>query len=226
MQKENSIQIKMEASALSVRQGIPTTERTDEDLLEEYVRTNNEEAFRKIVHRYEREMYSYLRKYLGNAQWAEDAFQETFLKLHVNCRQFDRSRKLRPWLYTIANNQAVDLLRRNRRHKNVSFKTIAESETMGDEQSPMVKLLHSMNKDPIALLQNAEESQRILAALKQIPDKLYAVINLVVYRGLKYQEAADVLGIPSGTVKSRMHTAIQRLKKILCASEPYAYQEF
>ena len=54
-------------------------------------------------------------------QWAEDASQATFLRLHLKCRQFEQGRGLRRWLHAIANDQAVDLLRRNRRHKVVSL---------------------------------------------------------------------------------------------------------
>ncbi len=99
--------------------------RPDEELLAAYVETENRDAFEELVHRYERELYSYLRHFLGDAQLAEDAFQTTFLQVHLKCRQFAPGRRLRPWLYTIAANQAVDLLRRNRRHKAVSLGTAA-----------------------------------------------------------------------------------------------------
>ena len=74
-----------------------------------------------LVHRYERELYSYLRRYLGDAAMAEDAFQGTFLQIHLKCGQFEPGRKFRPWLYTIATNQAIDAQRRNKRHRMVSL---------------------------------------------------------------------------------------------------------
>ena len=60
----------------------------DEELLATYAETGNRNAFEELVHRYERELYSYLRQCLGDAQWAEDAFQTTFLQVHLKCRQF------------------------------------------------------------------------------------------------------------------------------------------
>ena len=93
----------------------------DEDLLVEYAQKQTREAFEELVHRYKREMYGYLRRYLRSAELAEDAFQATFLRVHLKCRQFDPCRRFRPWLYRIATNRAIDLLRQNRRHKAVSL---------------------------------------------------------------------------------------------------------
>ena len=65
----------------------------DEDLLAEYAEKGTRDAFEELVHRYEGEMYGYLRKYVRNAELAEDAFQATFLDVHLKCRQFDPRRR-------------------------------------------------------------------------------------------------------------------------------------
>src|SRR5262245_27931196 len=97
----------------------PQTEWTDEQLVSAYRDRGDRAAFDLLVHRYERELYSYLRRFLGDAAAAEDAFQATFLQVHLKCDQFESDRKVRPWLYTIATNQAIDLQRRGKRHKMV-----------------------------------------------------------------------------------------------------------
>src|ERR1051325_9560580 len=94
---------------------------TDEELLVRYRDTADRDAFAELVHRYERELYSYLRRYLGDAAMAEDAFQFTFLQVHLKCQQFEAGRPVLAWLYTIATNQAIDAQRRNRRHRMVSL---------------------------------------------------------------------------------------------------------
>ena len=99
----------------------PWSARPDEDLLVEYAEKGTREAFEELVHRYEREMYGYLRRFLRSAELAEDAFQAAFLQVHLNCRQFDPRRKFRPWLYRIATTRAIDLMRQNRRHKAISL---------------------------------------------------------------------------------------------------------
>jgi RNA polymerase sigma-70 factor (ECF subfamily) len=97
------------------RQSEPSSTLRDEQLLLLYVESGSQEAFEELVHRYERKLYSYFRKRLGDEQLAEDAFQATFLQVHLTCRQFEVGRRLSPWLYQIAAKQAMDLLRRKRR---------------------------------------------------------------------------------------------------------------
>ncbi len=94
---------------------------TDEELLLEYRMTGGSPVFETLVKRYERELYNYLRRFLNNQVLAEDAFQATFMQVHLKCHLFDDQRKVRPWLYTVATNQAIDIQRRNRRHRLVSL---------------------------------------------------------------------------------------------------------
>ena len=101
---------------------------TDEHILIEYRQTGDRELFAQLVYRYERELYTYLRRYLGDAQMAEDAFQGAFLQVHLKCDQFQEGRRFRPWLYTIATNQAIDARRRNKRHRMVSLDQVNEQD--------------------------------------------------------------------------------------------------
>ena len=168
------------------------------------------------------ELYSYLRNILGDTQLAEDAFQATFLKLYVKCRLFEPGRRLRPWLYAIANNQAVDFLRRNRRHKLVRLDSLAENAGPGDDRHPRHGTSISTDSDPGKLAHMIEDRQRIRFAMEKIPERLRQVLILVVYQGLKYREAAEALGIPHGTLKSRMHKALQSLHKAIITAKHHA----
>src|SRR3954469_3436222 len=94
---------------------------SDEDLLLGYRESSESSLFQELVRRYERELYSYLRRYLGDAEMAEDAFQAAFLQVHLKCDQYEPGRAFRPWLYTIATNQAIDAQRRNKRHRSISL---------------------------------------------------------------------------------------------------------
>src|SRR5690606_25585912 len=100
---------------------LPLSAVSDEELLERYRQNRDRRAFEEIVKRYQGELFSYLRRYLGDSALAEDAFQATFLQLHLKCNSFERGRRLRPWLYTIATNQAIDAQRRNKRHRAASL---------------------------------------------------------------------------------------------------------
>ncbi len=185
---------------------------TDEQLLETYRQTGDREAFALLVYRYERELYNYLRRYLGNAEMAEDVFQSTFLLVHLRCEQFRADRKFRPWLYTIATNQAIDARRRTKRHRMMSLDTPREMEH--DELGQLVNLLETAETNPLDSTLDEERKNLIRSTLEQLPEQLYAVLQLVYFQGMKYREAADVLGIPVGTVKSRVHAAISRLGEV------------
>ena len=99
----------------------PQCDVSDESLVAQYRETGDRGLYESLIRRYEREIYSYLRRYIGNAELAEDAFQGTFLQVHLKCHQFDPARRFRPWLYAIATNQAIDVQRRNKRHRMVSL---------------------------------------------------------------------------------------------------------
>ena len=155
---------------------------------------------------------------LGDAQLAEDAFQTTFLQVHLKCRQFMPGRRLRPWLYTIAAHQAVDLLRRNRRHNTVSLSAAGADDGADNERQPPGSLLETAGTDPSERLKRIEDRRWTRLALKSVPAKVRQVLMLIVYQGLSYREAAEVLRIPLGTVKSRMNSALPSLHKALIAA--------
>jgi RNA polymerase sigma-70 factor (ECF subfamily) len=188
---------------------VELAEQTDEGLLLAYRDCGNRQAFADLVHRYERELYSYLRRYLGNAAMAEDAFQATFLQVHLKSHQFEEGRKVRPWLYTIATNQAIDAQRRNRRHRMVSLDRRSGSEA--EELGSLLELLTSKESGPVSSLETEERKNWIQQAVAELPASLRTAVTLIYYQGLKYREAADALSVPVGTVKSRLHTAILKL---------------
>ena len=162
------------------------------------------------MRRYEREMYSYLRRYIGNTEMAEDAFQGTFLQVHLKCHQFDPDRRFRPWLYAIATNQAIDVQRRNKRHRMVSLDRSSSNEKDERGNSWSEKLVGD-SPDPSRAASDQENSRWVHDSVDSLSESMQQVIHLVYYQGLKYREAADALGIPVGTVKSRLHAAVQRL---------------
>ncbi len=189
---------------------------TDEQLLLRYRQTGDRELFAQLVYRYERELYTYLRRYLGDSEMAEDAFQATFLQVHLKCDQFQQGRRVRPWLYTIATNQAIDAKRRNKRHALVSLDQMTQSDN--SEVGRLVSLLESNELNPADTVQTGERDRIIRETLDQLPESMHAVVHLVYYKGMKYREAAEVLEVPVGTVKSRLHAAIARLTDVLSNS--------
>jgi RNA polymerase sigma-70 factor (ECF subfamily) len=184
---------------------------TDEELLLEYRMTGSSAVFERLVKRYERELYNYLRRFLNNQVLAEDAFQATFMQVHLKCHLYDADRKVRPWLYTVATNQAIDIQRRNRRHKLVSLDR--PNRIQHDELGSLVDVLSGKEEEPANGLEAGERKEWIRRAVASLPDQLQSAVKLVYFRGMKYREAADELDVPVGTVKSRLHAAVKRLGK-------------
>ncbi len=184
---------------------------SDEELLLCYRATGKRRLFDELVHRYERELFSYLRRYLGSAEMAEDVFQATFLLVHLKCGQFEQGRKFRPWLYAVATNSAIDAQRRDKRHRAVSLDRLGRRND--DQQVRVADLLVSQDPDPLAEVSRLERGEWVQEALEELSDSMRSVVTLVYYQGLKYREAAEVLRIPVGTVKSRLHAAVQKLSE-------------
>ncbi len=182
---------------------------TDEELLMEYRLAGVPAAFEMLVKRYERELYNYLRRFLGNQVLAEDAFQATFMQVYLKCHLFDAERKVRPWLYTVATNQAIDIQRRNRRHRLVSLDR--PNRTQHDELGTLMDVLSSKEVDPGHGMEQTERKEWIREAVAALPEQLRSAVKLVYFRGMKYRDAADELDVPVGTVKSRLHAAVKRL---------------
>jgi RNA polymerase sigma-70 factor (ECF subfamily) len=194
---------------------------SDEDLLSRFCK-GQREAFGVLVRRYERELYGYLRRYLGDGSLADDVFQNTFLQLYVKSNQYEAGRPVRPWLYTIATNQAIDALRRNGRHQAISLDQYREEAFEGDVHS-LLETLEGRDPGPLDLAQGQERRERVRASVDRLPDFLRQVLILAYYQGLKYREIADILGIPVGTVKSRLHAALVKLQEMWSGS-PSLYE--
>ena len=204
----------IERTRLVTSEHDPHGQRTDEQLLLSYREEGDGAVFEQLVQRYEHELYNYLRYYLGDAQMAEDVFQTTFLQVHLKCNQFEPGRKVRPWLYTVATNQAIDAQRRNRRHRMVSLDRRFGGNGQ-DDVAALVELLDSGEASPTEQFESAQRQEEVRAVVDRLPEPLRQVVILVYYQGLKYREAAEALGIPVGTVKSRLHSAIFKLNEAL-----------
>ena len=191
---------------------MPTAELqqfSDEQLLQEYRMSEDPAVFTELVSRYQRELYNYLRRFLGDGVLAEDVFQTTFLQVHVKCELFESGRKFRPWLYTIATNQAIDAQRRNRRHRRLSLDQTHRSS--GEDLGTLMEVVATSDLTPYEAVERGERAEWVRDAVDKLPDPLQNTVRLVYFRGMKYRDAAKVMSVPVGTVKSRLHSAIQRL---------------
>lgn len=187
----------------------PVASASDEELLGRFQRGETE-VFGPLVKRYERELFGYLRRYLGEDALAEDVFQNTFLRLYEKIDKYEAGRPVRPWIYSIATHQAIDALRRAGRRTAVSLDQTNHQDA-GDEANSLAGLLAATGPDPMEQLELRERQQLVRRSIDRLPEHLKLVVLLSYYQGLKYKDIAEVLEVPVGTVKSRLHFALRRL---------------
>jgi RNA polymerase sigma-70 factor (ECF subfamily) len=181
------------------------SQRSDEQLIRAY-QAGDRAGFNELVSRYERELFHFLVRFLGDRAAAEDMFQETFLQIHQSAETFDPERRFRPWLFTIAANKARDLMRSNSRRP---ANPLQASINPGDEGSgEFIDLMKSSEESPSAPMEKLELQQKVQATVTNMPEHLREILLLSYFHQFPYKQISDILDIPLGTVKSRLHTAV------------------
>ena len=186
------------------------TEYSDSELLRQYLQ-GDAEAFSEIVERYKNPLYAFLRRFLNRQDLVEDVFQETFLQLYASREKFDLSRPLRPWLFTIAANKAKDALRKMQRHSSMSIGAIADTSDISIDD--VLNLFSSYDVTPDQEASNAETAERVRQIVANMPENLRGILILAYFEQFSYKHMAEILSIPIGTVKSRLHTAVAHFTK-------------
>jgi RNA polymerase sigma-70 factor (ECF subfamily) len=168
------------------------------------------EAFNQLVARHERTVLNLCWRMLGSLPEAEDASQDAFIKAWTNATSF-KGGAVRPWLLRIATNTCYDVLRSKGRKPTGSLDALEfESEPDWSTQSAPV--------DPVRFAETGDLSRLLEAALAQIPDEQRLVVTLCDIQGLQLNEAAEVMEISLGTVKSRLFRGRAKLRDLLVDS--------
>ncbi|MFP4105862.1 MAG: RNA polymerase sigma factor [Phycisphaerae bacterium] len=178
---------------------------TDGMLLQRYLEGDTS-AFTDLVRRYERELFNFLARFTGDRSLADDVFQETFLQLHLSGASFDTSRRFKPWLFTIAANKARDALRSRSRKRAAPLD--APMPGSEDGRTSYVDLMPADIPAPDQEILNLETRQAVQRMVQDMPENLRVVLLLSYFHEFPYKDIADMLGVPLGTVKSRLHTAV------------------
>ena len=183
--------------------------QSDSELFGRFV-AGDEVAFREIVNRYRNGLYAFLSQFLNRTDLLDDVFQETFLQLYVSRASFDLSRPLRPWLFTIAANKAKDALRQLQRKSAIPIGTIAEEDMSFDEVLDSFKSHKTMPHEGLEKSETAAQVRRIIG---DMPENLKEILILAYFNKFSYKQMAEILSIPIGTVKSRLHSAVARFAR-------------
>lgn len=193
----------------------PVAVTTDEELLLRCRDSTDPEVVRRaigtIAERHQAALIRYLHGYVGSRETAEDLAQEAFVRLYRHAREYREVAKATTWLYKIATNLALNEIR-DRKHRPrlsldapVSFSSTGRElgEGLADRRSP----------DPGATAEARDLGARVKEAVDAIAEPYRAVILLCDLEGLSYQEAAAVLDVPVGTIRSRLFRARERFQE-------------
>ncbi|MBN2511107.1 MAG: sigma-70 family RNA polymerase sigma factor [Spirochaetales bacterium] len=156
-------------------------------------------AFGLLVNAYSKRIYHAAYGFLRNMDDATDIVQEVFLRAFKNIATFDVSRPMYPWLYRITKNLCLNKIQ----HKESRNTGLPEWELKGNSPTPEELTLRTYDEEHLS------------SALKSLPDNYREILELKHFQDCSYQDIADILGIPIGTVMSRLFNARKKLRKVL-----------
>lgn len=179
-----------------------------DQLLVARCQSDDRAAFDALVDRYQARVFGFVRRMVSSREEAEDIAQEVFIRAFRNIHRYDGRASVAGWLFKIATNLCIDSLRRSSRR-------VSEVALEGDESAADRVPDPSGDPEPVVM---ARQMQEVLAvAVHSLSDRLKPVLLLHDVEGLSYEEIANVLNIPVGTVKSRLFLARERLQQALGA---------
>jgi RNA polymerase sigma-70 factor (ECF subfamily) len=176
---------------------------SDGDLIERCLRTENA-AWEQIVARFRRRVFHIAYKFTGKHDEAEDLTQEIFLRVFKSLDKFNRDADFSTWLSSVARNHCIDHYRARKREREVLVHDLVAFD-----------LAPALSGNPHRALEERDRRSFLREGLDQLPDKLREAVVLRDLQGLSYQEMADRLALPEGTVKSRINRGREELARLL-----------
>jgi RNA polymerase sigma-70 factor, ECF subfamily len=171
--------------------------------------TGSQEAYRRLVLRFERPLFSLIARMVGDPALAEDLAQETFVKAFRHLDTYDRERKFSSWLFKIAHNTALDHLRR----REVATVALEAPEDDGGDLAAV--LTDPSERSPEAVAQRSDLALALSRAVARLRPEYREVVLLRFAEGQAYQDIAEITGLPLGTVKTQLHRARRELMEAL-----------
>lgn len=177
----------------------------DADLVSQ-ARDGDAEASNELVRRYRQRAYHFALQLTGNREDALDVTQDAMLRFICTLERFELGRPVQPWLFRIVRNKAYDHGRRQRVRRAESLDELLEKGMPAPVQA---------STDPSRGLEMKELRQKVWKALMRLSENQREILVLREYQDLSYGEISEVLGVPTGTVMSRLHRARSALRKVL-----------
>jgi RNA polymerase sigma-70 factor (ECF subfamily) len=180
---------------------------SDAELIERCLRKDNT-AWEQIVARFRRKIFHIAYKFTGKHDEAEDLTQEIFLKVFRSLEKFNRDADFSTWLSSVARNYCIDHYRASKREREVLVEDLVAFD-----------LAPASSGNPHRVLEERDRSSFVRRGLEMLPEKLREAVVLRDLQGLSYQEMADQLRLPEGTVKSRINRGREELARLLLRAQ-------
>lgn len=185
--------------------------KTDEEIAA-MVQLGDLESFSFLVERYEGKLKRYARKFLANPEDINDTAQEIFIKAYVNIKSFDTDKRFSPWIYRIAHNELVNMLKKKEKNPLPFF----DADTL---------FPHPISKEETDRKTQSDEIKKVLdKCLNQIPFKYKEPLLLFYMEELSYNEIAEVMRVPVSTVGVRLKRG-KRMLKNFCDKLKLNYED-
>ncbi len=195
--------------------GAEPSARADAEVVQR-ARSGDREAFRILVERYQGRAYGLALRVLRDEEQARDVVQDAFLKAYGSLDRFEGRSGFYTWLYRIVMNLCLDAKRRDRSGQQVEWSE--EVIHGGAAEAALAAAEDPQEPDPAAALERSELREQLTRAIEGLPEDARRIIELREIDDLSYQEIAECLGVPKGTVMSRLHYARRRLREALVAA--------
>ena len=170
-------------------------------------------AFDVLVRRWEHQLFNLIYRIVGDFETSKDIRQEVLMRVYQAAKRYRPRSQFKAWLYRIAVNCSINELRKRERSQMIPLTMLYQNRN--GEQQPFASILPDPNPGPDELIQQNEIAECIWDALRRLPDEQRIVVVLRHYEGMKFQQIASLLNCPLGTVKSRMHHGLERLRVML-----------
>lgn len=180
----------------------------DAQLIEKFL-NGDHSAFNTLVWRWEKPVFHFNYRYLGDFELAKDITQKVFIRIYKNLKKLKEHQKFTSWMYQIAANLCKDEIKRIKRQNSVSIDAIKENNSEN-----VYDLVDHDTNQPDTKVNQQQIEHIIKQALQSIPEEQRIVIIMKEYQGLKFKEIAEALGEPINTVKSRMYYGLNALRKV------------
>ncbi|NUO79870.1 sigma-70 family RNA polymerase sigma factor [candidate division KSB1 bacterium] len=186
----------------------------DRDLIERFLR-GEAAAFNTLVWRWQKTIYNFILRDIGNRDEAQDLTQQVFVRVYRNLDKLKNLDRFSTWIYQIAANLCRDLIKQRRRRGQQSLEGMQEAGAVELASNAALTLQAEHEEHPDRVVSRSQLRDLLEKALQEIPEEQRIVVVMKEYQNLKFTEIAEILGAPVNTVKSRLYYGLNALKKVL-----------